>query len=223
MVSAGSLMSSIYPFIHQVWECGILGPWAGEGKASSLDACKPCHMYNSCSKYPPKNFSLSVPFSPGGDFEVTTNTNPSNFIPLAFSAQPWGWAQRRRPVRGKLQSYTFLMHFYTIWSAFSFSSLFPTTSNLCLAVLFSPPKLTPVGNCHAWQSIAASALRSHSWGSEWWGCMLHPLTHVSGSLCCLKCWWQRLIHNCPSLLPRQLLHHAETHLTVSMRQLQKYP
>lgn len=193
-------------------------------KGPHLDACKPCHMcYNSCSKYPPKNFSLSAFFPPDRHFEVTTNTNSSNSIPLALSAQPWGWAWRRRPVREKLQSYTFLMHFYTVWSTFSFSSLLLTTSNLCSAVLLSLPDLKLVGKSHAWQSIAAPALRSQSWGSEWWGGTLHPLTHVSGSMCCLKCWWQRLIHNCPSLVPRRLLRHAETHLTVSMRQPQKYP
>lgn len=173
----------------------ILGPSAGQGKAPRLASL--AIFAAAVASIAKKTSSFQHLLPTDEHFEVINSRDPSSFILLAFSAQPWDCAQRRRPAGGKLQSHIFWC-ISTQYGVHSTSVAFfpPHQTYVWLDFFLLPSSL--VGKSCAWQSIAAPALRSHSWGSERWGCTLHPLMHMSGGTCCLK--WQSLIHICPSLL-----------------------
>lgn len=176
--------------------------WQGKESRPQLGARKPWDLPNSCSKYPKSKLEPFSAFSPERHFEEATNTNSSNFIPFAFSAQPWGVGQQGGdPLEGSCNPAHFWCVTYTTRSALGFSSLLPSpsNSNLSLAGLFPPPKLTLAGKGHAPQRRAEDPLRADAAAAA----RLHVTSPQTSG--------QRGIHSHLPLLP-------ESHLLASMRQ-----
>lgn len=83
MVPAGSLMSSIYPVIHWVWECGILGPSAGKESGPQMLASL-ATFTTAVASIPKKNVSLSALFPQMGILRWPPIQTPAISFPKHF-------------------------------------------------------------------------------------------------------------------------------------------